>query len=268
MKLFNYLKMLGAFTDGYQPIVLAADSSDRTIKKMVAEANTLLDASWERRALFVTKRAAEAGEDADLVAERAAFYPQADEAGNVGIPLQYLQDYMVRKIAAVQNNVSIHDAKDVAELKEVFAEYGVAVVSQFKGLAFDFINWTEKPGQKPKLLVHAVDADGEEVVIRFEASAELCQKFLNAAMELRLVPGQLFDLAVEAVDPGIERNKKAGKKVADVGRFVNHNLDLTVNGKTHSGRPPQGTKFVQKPTLEEMKALFRRAQAVTQPDKR
>lgn len=264
MKLFNYLKVLGAFTDGYQPIMLAVEPKDRQEKKMLEEAYQLLAASTDRRIAFLEKRAAEAGEDFDAEAERAAAQPKVD-GGQVAMPLQYVQDYMIRKIAAIQNNVSIHDTKDVAELKEVFEEYGVELVSSFKGLIFDFINWTAKPGQKPKLLVHAKDANDEEVVIRFEAAGELCQKFLNAALALSLKPGQAFDLSVEAVDPAIERNKKAGKKVADVGRFVNHNLNLVVGANSHSGHPPKGTKFVQKPTLEYMEALFRQAQAATQP---
>lgn len=264
MKLFNYLKVLGAFTDGYQPIMLAVEPKDRQEKKMLDEAYQLLAASTDRRIAFLEKRAAEAGEDFDAEAERAAAQPKVD-GGQVAMPLQYVQDYMIRKIAAIQNNVSIHDTKDVAELKEVFEDYGVELVSSFKGLIFDFINWTAKPGQKPKLLVHAKDANDEEIVIRFEAAGELCQKFLNAALALSLKPGQTFDLSVEAVDPAIERNKKAGKKVADVGRFVNHNLNLVVGANSHSGHPPKGTKFVQKPTLEYMEALFRQAQAATQP---
>lgn len=264
MKLFNYLKVLGAFTDGYQPIMLEVETKDRQQKKMLEEAYQLLAASTDRRIAFLEKRAAEAGEDFDADAERAAAQPKVD-GGQVAMPLQYVQDYMIRKIAAIQNNVSIHDTKDVAELKEVFEEYGVELVSSFKGLIFDFINWTAKPGQKPKLLVHAKDSNDEEVVIRFEAAGELCQKFLNAALALRLKPGQAFDLSVEAVDPAIERNKKAGKQVADVGRFVNHNLMLSVGSAVHTGHPPKGTKFVQKPTLEQMETLFRQAQAATQP---
>lgn len=264
MKLFNYLKVFGAFTNGYQLILLDAEPKDRQVKKMLEEAYQLLTASTERRIAFLEKRAAEAGEDFDADAEKAAAQPKV-EGGKVAMPLQYVQDYMIRKIAAVQNNVSIHDAKDVAELKEVFEEYGVELVPSFGGLIFDFINWTAKPGQKPKLLVHAKDAEGEEVVIRFEAAGELCQKFLNAAIALNLKPGQPFDLSVEAVDPAIERNKKAGKKVADVGRFVNHNLMLSVGSAAHTGHPPKGTKFVQKPTLEQMETLFRQAQAATQP---
>ncbi|WP_087864889.1 hypothetical protein [Comamonas thiooxydans] len=265
MKLFNYQKIFGAFVDGYQLISIAENTSDRQEKKMLAEALELIEAAWVRRKAFLEKRAAEAGEDIDLTAEEAAFRPVL-ENGNYKIRLQFLADYMIRKIAAVQNNTSIHDKKECAELKEVFEDYGVQLIPEFKGLAFDFINWTAKPGQKPKLLVHAKDSAGEEVVIRFEAAGELCQKFLNAAMEFKVKPGQLFDLAVEAVDPAIERNKKLGKAVVDVGRFVNHNLVLTVGEKTHTGHPPKGTKFLQKPTLEYMEDLFRKVQAVTQPE--
>lgn len=265
MQLFNYQKMFGAFLDGYQLISIPAEPTDRQEKKMLADALTLIDESWTRRKAFLQKRAAEAGEEIDLTAEETEFRPKL-ENGHYQIRLQFLADFMIRKIAAVQNNTSIHNKKECDELKEVFDDYGVKLVPEFKGLAFDFINWTAKPGQKPKLLVHAKSATGEEVVIRFEAAGELCQKFLNSAMEVKIKPGTLFDLAVEAVDPAIERNKKLGKNIVDVGRFVNHNLTLTVGDKQLTGHPPKGTKFIQKPTLEYMEDLFRKTQAVTQPE--
>ncbi|KVP16944.1 hypothetical protein [Burkholderia ubonensis] len=264
MKLFNYLKVFGAFTNAQQLIGLPVEPKDRQEKKMLEEANRLLDAGWTRRVAWLEKRELDGGEAADMDAEKAAFYPKVED-GTVFMPLQYVQDFMVRKMAAIQNNVSIHNTKEVADLKEVFGDYNVELVSSFKGLVFDFVNWTAKPGQKPKLLVHAKDADGEEVVIRFEAAGELCQKFMMALLELKLQPGQVFDLSVEAVDPAIEKNRKAGKKVADTGLYVNHNMVLTVGGKTHTGHPPKGTRFVQKPTIEYMEALFRQAQDATQP---
>lgn len=262
MKLFNYVKVFGAFTDAYQPISLAADPSDRQEKKMLAEANGLLDAGWARKVEFLHKQAEKTGEDVGLDAEKAAFYP-AVAAGKVAMPLQYVQDFMVRKIAAVQNNTSIHDKDSVAELKEVFDEYGVELTPAFTGLVFDRLNWSAKMGQKPKVLVHAQDANGEDICIRFEAAGELAQKFLNAAIALELKPGQSFDLSVEAVDPAIAKNAKAGKKVADEGKYVNHNLLVVVGEKSHTGHPPKGEKFVQKPTMEQMEELFQKAAAAT-----
>ncbi|KVP97909.1 hypothetical protein WJ96_04885 [Burkholderia ubonensis] len=264
MKLFNYLKLFGAFTNAQQVIALPVEPKDRQEKKMLEEANRLVDAGWTRRQTYLESRELEGGEAVDLDAEKAAFYPKVED-GTVFMPLQYVQDFMVRKMAAIQNNVSIHNTKDVADLKEIFGDYNVELTASFKGLVFDFINWTAKPGQKPKLLVHAKEADGEEVVIRFEAAGELCQKFMMALLELKLQPGQAFDLSVEAVDPAIEKNRRAGKKVADTGLYVNHNMVLTVGGKTHSGHPPKGTRFVQKPTIEYMEALFRQAQDATLP---
>jgi len=263
MKLFNYAKVFGAFINAMQLIPLPVEPTDRQEKKMLEEANRLVDAGWVRRKVWLEKRDAEGDERVDFDAEKAAFYPKV-EAGTVFMPLQYVQDFMVKKMAAMQNNVSIHNTKEVAELKEVFDEYKVGRFPSFKGLVFDFINWSAKEGQKPKLLVHAKDADGEEVVIRFEAAGELCQKFMMALLDMQLQPGQVFDLSVEAVDPAIEKNRKAGKKVADTGLYVNHNMVLTVGTKTHTGHPPRGTKFVQKPTIEFMEALFRQAQMATQ----
>ncbi len=263
MKLFNYLKMFGAFSNAYQPIMLAKEPTDRTEKKMLAEAMQLIDASWSRRQSWLEKRETEGGEEVDMAAEKAAFYPKEVD-GQLAMPLQFVQDYMVRKIAALQNNTSIHDTKEVAELKEVFAEYGVQLTSTFKGLVFDRINWSEKPGQKPKVLLHAKDAEGDDVCIRFEAAGELAQKFLHAALVLELKPGQAFDLSVEAVDPAIAKNARAGKKVADTGLYVNHNLTLKVGGTSHTGHPPKGQKFIQKPTMEYMETLFRQAQMVTE----
>lgn len=263
MKLFNYAKVFGAFINAMQQIPLPVEPTDRQEKKMLEEANRLIDAGWTRRLVWLEKRDAEGDERVDFDAEKADFYPKV-EAGTVYMPLQYVQDYMVKKMAAMQNNVSIHNTKEVAELKEVFDDYKVERFPSLKGLVFDFINWTAKEGQKPKLLVHAKDAEGDDVVIRFEAAGELCQKFMMALLDLQLQPGQVFDLSVEAVDPAIEKNRKAGKKVADTGLYVNHNMVLTVGTKTHSGHPPKGTRFVQKPTMEFMETLFRQAQMATQ----
>lgn len=263
MKLYNYLKLFGAFTDAYQPIVLDKEPADRAERKMAAEAMDLINAGWSRRMTFLQRRETEGGEAVDYAAEKAAFYPQEVEGDKLAYPLQYVQDYMIRKIAALQNNVSIHDTKDVQELQDVFKEYGVKLVSKFTGLVFDHINWSAKPGQKPKVLLHAKDADGEEVCIRFEAAGELAQKILHAILTLELKQGATFDLSVEAVDPAIAKNQKAGKKVADLGKYVNHNLTLTVDSRTHSGHPQKGQKFIQKPTMEFMETLFRQAQMVT-----
>jgi hypothetical protein len=263
MKLFNYAKVFGSVINAMQLIPLPVEPKDRQEKKMVEEAYRLLDAGWVRRMAWLEKRDAEGDERVDFDAEKAAFYPKVED-GTVYMPLQYVQDYMVKKMAAMQNNVSIHNTKEVAELKEVFDEYKVERLPSLTGLAFDFINWTAKEGQKPKLLVHAKDAEGEDIVIRFEAAGELCQKFMMALLDMQLQPGQVFDLSVTAVDPAIEKNRKAGKKVADTGLYVNHNMVLTVGTKTHTGHPPRGTKFVQKPTIEFMEALFRQAQMATQ----
>lgn len=267
MKLFNYAKVFGAFINAMQLIPLPVEPKDRQEKKMLEVANELLDAGWSRRHAWLVKRDAEGEERVDFDAEKAAFYPKVED-GIVYMPLQYVQDFMVKKMAAMQNNVSIHNTKEVAELKEVFDDYKVEMFPSFKGLVFDFINWTAKEGQKPKLLVHTKDAEGDDVVIRFEAAGELCQKFMMALLELQLKPGQVFDLSVEAVDPAIERNRKAGKKVADTGLYVNHNMVLKVGTKSHTGHPPKGTKFVQKPTIEYMETLFRQAQMATEQAKK
>lgn len=269
MKLFNYSKVFGAFTNAQQVILLPEEPTDRQERKMLEEAKILVDTSWSRRLAFLEKRNMEAEEPDmkfDAEAERVAFYPVIAD-GKIGMPLQFLQDFMVKKIAAMQNNVSIHNTKEVGELKEVFRDYGVQLFPSFKGLVFDYLNWTARDRQKPKLLVHCKDADGEEVVIRFEAAGELCQKFLNAALELPFAPGVIFDMSFEAVDPAIARNKAAGKKVADPGKYVNHNIVVTVDGLTHTGHPPKGTRFNQKPTMEMMERLFRQAQEATSDSK-
>lgn len=258
MKLYNYFKLLGAFTNANQLIELAAEPKDRGEKKMLEEANKLLDAGWSRRVAWLAKKAGK-GEDVDMDAERVAFYPVVTD-GTVAMPLQYIQDYLVRKMAAVQNNASIFDAKSVKEVREVFGEYGVETFPVLKGLVFSSINWSAKPGQKPKVLLHAKDASDEDVCIRFEAAGELAQKILHAALALSLKPGTTFDLSVYAVDAAIERNKRAGKEVAKPGVYVNHNLLLQVGTQTHTGHPPKGQKFVQKPTLEQMETLFKQLQ--------
>ncbi|MBK3780128.1 hypothetical protein G3A43_07645 [Paraburkholderia aspalathi] len=260
MKLFNYQKLFGAFSDAYQFIMLDQEPSDRQEKKMLDEANKLLNAGWTRRMAFLERRQTE-GEEVNLEAERAAFFPKVVD-GKLAVPLQYVQDFMFRKIAALQNNTSIHNTQEVTELKEVFDEYGVVLYPSFTGLVFDFINWSAKDRQKPKLLVHAKDANGEEVCIRFEAAGELCQKFMLALLHLPVKQGTVFDLKVEAVDPAIARNKAGGK--VEVGKYVNHNLVVKVGNASHTGHPPKGQKFLQKPTIEYMETLFKQAQMETE----
>lgn len=266
MKLYNYFKAgvpapgkFGAMINANQLIVLDEEPSDRQAKKMLAEAETLVNAGWARRAAYLESRQL-AGDEVDMEAERIAFYPKR-EGGKVFMPLQYLQDYMVRKIAAAQNNVSIHNPKELAEIKEVFDEYGVKLESELKELTLDYLSWSAKGAQKPKVLVHAKDAAGEDVCIRFEAAGELAQKFLNAVLAMEMKKDAVFNISVEAVDPGVERNKRLGKKVADEGKYVNHNITITSGGATHTGHPPKGVKFIQKPTMESMEVLLRQAQA-------
>lgn len=262
MKLFNYLKLFGVFTNAYQLIPISPEPTDRQEKKMLEEARKDIDASWSRREAALLRKEGEAGEKLDLEAEKAAFYP-ATVDGKLMIPLQYLQDYMIRKMAAIQNNTSIHNPTECAELRQIFADYGVITFPALTGLVFDRVGWSAKELQKPKILVHA-KAGEDEVCIRFEAAGELGLKFLHALLALGLRPGMTFDLAVEAVDPAIAKNVRAGKKVADTGLYVNHNLRLTVDGKVHTGHPPQGQKFCQKPTIEQMETLFRQAQLATE----
>lgn len=262
MKLLNYVKPMGRFTNANQLIAISLDTKDRQEKKMLEEAQELVAKRIERAVAYSIEKAAKAGEDFDEAAERAALTPLVED-GQVFMPLQYLQEYMTRKMAAIQNNVSIHNTKDVGELVSVFNDFGVELISELKGLIFDHIGWSARPGQKPKLMVHAKEADDTPVVIRFEAASELCQKFLNSAITFKLKPGTVFDLAVEAVDPAIEKNKRAGKKVSDLGVYVNHNLSLTVAGEVQTGHPPKGTRFLQKPTLEQLEILFRQARNET-----
>jgi hypothetical protein len=262
MRLFNYSKLYGAFINSSQLIKLSLSPKDRQERKMLEEANELIARGWVRRMAYLQSRLDKADEKFDEQAERAAFFPQTVD-GDVLMPLQYLQDYMVRKIAAVQNNTSIHNKKEVCDLKEVFDEYGVELTPTFSGLVFDHISWSARPGQKPKLMVHTTQGD-VPVVIRFEAASELCQKFLNVAITVPLKKGNVLDMSVEAVDPGIARNKTAGRKVADEGKYVNHNVAITVGASTHTGHPPKGTRFVQKPTIEQLEALFQEARNATE----
>lgn len=262
MKLFNYQKLFGAFTDAYQLVLLDQEPSDKNERKMLDKAKTLIDAGWTRRMMALERQEEKGGEPVDFDAEREAFYPKLVD-GKLAVPLQYLQEYMFQKIAALQNNTSIHDKQEVAELKEVYDDYGVVLYPAFSGLLFDYITWSAKDNQKPKLLVHAKEAaGGEEVCIRFEAAGELCQKFMNALLYLPVKQGTEFGMKVEAVDPAIARNAAGGK--VEVGKYVNHNLVLTVGSKTHSGHPPKGQKFLQKPTMEYMETLFKQAQMETE----
>lgn len=256
MKLYNYLATIGAFTNGFQDVKIKKDTSDRQEKKMIAEAYQLMESSWNRRIARFQKMM-EAGEDIDLAAEKLKFFPK-EVNGEIIFPLQFVQDFIVRKIAGIQNHISIHNKKELAELSEVFAEYAIKPVRVFKDLTLERISWTAKSQQKPKLMVFAKDGE-EPVCIRFEAANELSQKFLMAMLELGLKPGMKFSFKVEAVDPSIERNEKAGNNKAPIGKYVNHNLVLVLDGKRHTGHPPKGQRFNQKPTIEFMETLFTQA---------
>lgn len=257
MKLFNYIKLLGAMTNGQQLIAIPVEPTDRQERKMLEEAQKLLAAGWSRRAAWLGRRESETGEVVDVAAEKAAFFPE-EKDGKLLIPLQYLQDYLVKRIAAVQNNASIHNKNDVAEVLSVFKDYGVELTSSFTDLTFDHISWSAREGQKDKLLIHTTDATGDVVVIRFEAANELCQKFMQVALALELKPGQLFSMKVAAEDPAIAKGVAPGSLP-----YVNHNLTVTRGAQSHNGRPPKGQKFLQKPTLEVLQAMFRQAQAAT-----
>lgn len=258
MKMYNYAKLLGAFINGQQLVTLALEPKDRAERKMLEEANSLIAKGWERKLAYLKDRQAKADEQFDEAAEKLAFHPVV-EGGSVHMPLQYVQDFMVKKMAAIQNNTSIHNTKEVEELKSVFKDYGVSWTSELTELTFDHISWSARPGQKPKLLVHAKTGD-TPVVIRFEAAGELCHKFMHAILGLELSEGSVFSIQVEAVDPAIARNLKAGKKVADPGKFVNHNIVVKKEGASavHTGKPADG-KFVQKMTIEQLEDLFQTA---------
>lgn len=253
MNVFNYVRALGAFLNGSQLIRIAAEPADRQDRKMLAEAFEKMEAHWVNREAFFEKRIL-AGDEYDIDAEKKAFFPVAKD-GFFEIQLQFLQDFMIRNIAGAQNNVSIHDAKAIAELRAVLDEFKVKTYSRFKGVTFDKVNWTANGQQKPKLLIHLKKADAEHC-IRLEAATELCPKFIVAALEMNLVPGDVFDLEFKAEDPAIYRNQQAGKKVAEVGKYVNHNIKLTKGSRYHTGRQT-GRKFEQKQTIEVVEAMYR-----------
>jgi len=259
MNVYNYLRVLGAFTNANQIIEISAQPSDRQERKMLEEARKLASLAWTRREERLMAHQERTGEDIDLEAERLAYLP-VEEHGKVKVRLQFLQDFMVRKMAAVQTSASIHSTTQVNDLKEVFGEYGVKTRTSFGGLVLDGIRWAAGTGQKPKVLVH-VHKGERHACIRFEAANELSQKFLIAVQTLGLVQGSVFDLKVSAEDPAIKRNQEAGKKVIETGKYVNHNLVLSSDGTSHDGRPPKGQRFMQKPTLEQMERLFQQTQS-------
>lgn len=148
MKLYNYLATIGAFTNGFQDVKIKKDTSDRQEKKMIAEAYQLMEASWNRRIARFQKMM-EAGEDVDLAAEKLKFFPK-EVNGEIIFPLQFVQDFIVRKIAGIQNHMSIHNKKELAELREVFAEYAIKPVRVFKDLTLERISWAGKKSTKTK----------------------------------------------------------------------------------------------------------------------
>lgn len=259
MQLFNYLRVVGAFTDANQLISIPTEPKGRQERRMLDNANELISRSWSRRLTRLNQIAKANGEEIDEKAEEEAFKPKVLD-DQILMPLQYIQDYLVRRIAGVQTNASIHSTDQVEDLMEVFSEYEVKLYNSFENLTYQRIAWTASGRQKPKVLLHATQ--GEEanpLCIRFEAAAELAQKYLMAAQALSMTKGRLFSLEVKAEDPAEQRNKRAGKKVIEEGKYVNHNLLLTVEGNSHTGHPPKGERFNQKPTMEFMESLFHRA---------
>lgn len=263
MHVYNYIRTLGAFINSAQVIDLPAAPVDRGEKKMLAEAQRMWESAWDRKQARLREQMAK-GEDVDMVAENEQSVPRVRD-GRIQVPLQFLQDYLIRRIAAVPAQASIHTRQAVADLKEVFAEYGVHTRSIFEALTFEGFGWQEREGQKPKLLVFAREtlSDGEvvPVCVRFEATMELAQKFLYAAQELALQPGQAFGMRFSAVDPAIERNRKAGKEVAPVGKYVNHEITVQKANAEHHGKPPAGVRFQQKMSEQEMRNLYQIARA-------
>jgi hypothetical protein len=258
MKLFNYLRLLGVFTDGYQRILVDAEPADRTVRRVLEEAKTASELAIRRRSARLAEIAQKEGTPADaasIEAQCADIAILEGPAGKLSVPLQFLQDGLVRRLAGVQNNACIHDDKDVAEVHSVFKEFGIQTVTTLTGLTFGRMTWSELPGQKPKLMLHAQAGD-EPVVIRLEAASELAPKFLLASQAVGLRAGDLFDLKVEAVDPAAARNQKAGREVMKPRVYVNHNLRLRSHGLVHDGHPPKGERFQQKRTMEQMERLF------------
>ncbi len=228
MRVYNYVKALGEFANSQQHIRVQMDPKDRATSRMLAAASSLNQAGKEP-------------------------VPFQMEGDHVLVPLRYLQGGLTR-LAGVGSNASIHDG--VRELWEVFQEYRVETTREVGPLVFKGWCWAEAQGQNPKVLLHGVDSDNEPVCVRFEASGELAQKALHAALALGMVVGSTVSLTVEAVDPAIGRNAKGGH--LPLGKYVNHNLRLVTGGLSHSGHPPKGQRFA-KLNNEDLKGLFRQA---------
>lgn len=256
MRLFNYLRVLGAFVDGYQMVTLPAAPKDRQELRMLNDAKALIAKRWEARELALEALRAK-GEEVDMAKEKADFFPQEGD-GTITIRQQYLHDNMVKRVAALQNNASIHNPDDVKELLSVFEMYGIALHREFKNFVFERISWAAKAKQKPKLLVHG-SLDDEPCCIRFEAGNELCQKFLHFILNAEPTPGDVLYIRVEAEDPAIRRNREAGTNKMEVGKFVNHNLEVRYKGKSYNGK---GGSFKQKPTLELLETMYKQADMV------
>ncbi|GBG14554.1 peptidyl-prolyl cis-trans isomerase [Novimethylophilus kurashikiensis] len=266
--IYNYEKVLGCMVNGSSELALSEDG-DREERDLLDEGLDVMSKAWPRRKAFMESRI-EAGEEIDLDAEEADFF-RKNADGKTIVEAQYVIDMIRtdRKMAKLAQTSSIFDVEGAKKLSELYAKYGIETVKDFKGLTLTGIAWSKKGAQKEKILLHATRPDGSPVCIRFEASFNLGFKLLHAVLGTDLRVGQTFDLTVEAVDGAIAKNKRAGKEVEKLGRFVNHNLELKANGKTQNGYPPKGVAFVQKPTIELMETLLQQVQmAIQAPDKK
>lgn len=257
--IFNYEKVLGCMVNGSSELALSEDG-DREEGNLLDEGQEQMEKAWSRRKAYLESREG-AGEEVDYEAEKAAFFRKTED-GKTIVEAQYVIDLMRtdRKMAKLQQTSSIFDVEGAKRLADLYKKYGIETIKDFKNLTLTGVNWSKKGAQKEKILVHAKREDGSAIVIRFEASFNLGFKMLHAILGTELRIGQTFDLSVEAVDGAIAKNKRAGKEVEKPGRFVNHNLVLKANNKTHNGYPPKGVAFVQKPTIELMETLFRQTQ--------
>ena len=244
-------------TEGRPLVFVPSTIKDRFFSRALKNALERMSAAKARKEETLRRRFETTGEILEEEARLAilADFDPAVNTDKTGVPLQYLLGEL-RGLAGLVQTASIHSTEKVAEFKQLMEEMGIACIKSFVNLKFLKIGWSAQLNQRPKAMLFAEAEDGQILVMRFEGVSESGIKMLHAVEQTELKAGDIFSLAVDAIDPAVSRNEKAGKEVSPVGRYVNHNLVVTntTSGKTSQGRP--AGPFVQKVTEIEAKALF------------
>lgn len=186
-----------------------------------AEAYKAMERQWLSREAKYQKRHQATGEIFDIPALKAEYFKtQGDHL--VGIPMMFL--FPLLRTMKLKQTDSVTAVDKMNGLKKILKAHGVDLRKGFTNLKFEKLLWSENPGQQPKIIIRAVDENGEPMILRFEATGEAGYKTLLALNALEITQGMEFS---------IEFDSKAARPNTP---YIDHNVILTANGKEHNGK--------------------------------